>query len=247
MELNGSTDGEDIPLSLISRFCDSKLKELTRKSLVSESDTGKDSSSIFSDIISGTSACSYTPKRREHYSGNREEQEQVSDNEHSANCADFAEPAAQQLQIKRKIPLSKHIKPYKLREFMREENCINLDNEETGHCFHADVNRANLVVKERLYSFLPALKRHVYNSEWAHLDNFPSLETLMLSSTNTESGIKNGPEYTHNTYQGSYNWDCEQAYLVTSTPELMGNQSQMCDSAIILYKNQLIFNIIKSL
>lgn len=213
---NSGIESDSMSLSLISKFCDSKLAELSRNS-PSESYVSKERNSLYSDIFSGSTAMSYKPKRREHCSNSSA----VSDSEPITNCCDFADPTSQQLCIKRKISISKHIKPYKIADFLKQVNCN--DNEEgTEGCYQAhDISNSNSFVKDRLSSYLPALKRQVYNGKWSNLKALPSLDCLLVGSEDIIYKSQNS-YCPADTRRDTFKWDCDQGFKISAINKLMG-------------------------
>ncbi|CAL8095511.1 unnamed protein product [Orchesella dallaii] len=214
----------DVPLSLISKLCDSRLKELSHHPSKNNSsiDTPDESSrhnSLYSGVLNSTSESGISLSAGKFY-----------------NSTDFGNAEAQQLKISRQIPLSKHIKPLSIAAFLEAENIPtvnceidaneNDDKEEPLGQYTEKDDVAH--VKERLESYLPSLKQNVLDDgKWSSLRHLPSLQMLMVGTSNFGSivGSYNGNQdefqSSMKSDRSSKAWDREQGLLISSTTELM--------------------------
>ncbi|ODM99185.1 Glucoside xylosyltransferase 2 [Orchesella cincta] len=221
--INPDMEIVDVPLSLISKLCDSRLKELRHQpSKASSNDSENESSrhsSLYSDIL--------------HYSAS-ESEAPVSAGKFY-NSTDFGNAEAQQLQIPRQISLSKHVKSFSIGAFLQNDNipeeiCIvdGIENDEGDD----EPPRKKLVqntvvseavrIKERLESYLPLLKQNVQcDGKWSALRTLPSLQMLMLGTSNFECATGSCNKDDDKPGGRSKAWDREQGLIISSTTELM--------------------------
>lgn len=230
---------ENLALSLMSKFCDSRLQELSNQCpSPGESFSPSQKNSLYSDVLTRSDhdmSPSYKPKRREHqlHSGSYD----------ASNNTDCGDAEAQNLKVERNLILSKHVKSHKLSEFINTEpieddDDIQVVDQNNDNCHETEILFPGLVKpqrnelridsdRERLNSYLLTLKQRVSCGKWATTNELPFLRDLVIESclpNHLKNSASDDKHESNTPKQGAPSWDIDQALLISSTDEIFGKK-----------------------